>query len=142
MNGVCMRKVSLFAAWRGVRQVEYPAGQVSPLALVSALTRAGVGADTLNSVVGKLLAAPYLQGGVSLDALSSSSLLRDRDMHGGAVKPTIIVAVKKALGVRKPLLRSPCCVCRTHSQGQGHPSAPPPTPIGPCTHLAVPSVRV
>ena len=92
--------VRLRGGRHGARQVEYPAGQVSPPALLSALTRAGVGADTLNSVAGKLLAAPYLQGGVSLDALSSSSLLRDRDMHGGAVKPTVIVAVKQALGVR------------------------------------------
>jgi hypothetical protein len=120
--------MSLLAAWRGVRQVEYPAGQVSPLALVSALTRAGVGADTLNSVVGKLLVVPYLQGGVSLDALISSSLLRDRDMRGGAVKPTIIVAVKKALGVRKLLLRSPSRVRRTHSQGGRGGASPAPTP--------------
>jgi hypothetical protein len=93
------------AVWAVRRQVEYPAGQVSPPALMSALTRAGVGADTLNSVAGKLLAAPYLQGGVPLDTLSTNvSLLRDRDMHGGAVKPTIILAVKKALGVRLPCL--------------------------------------
>ncbi len=86
-------------------QVEYPVGQVSPPALVSALARAGVGADTLNSVAGKLLAAPYLRGGVSLDALSGGhSLLRDGHMHGGAVKPTVIIAVKKALGVRVPRL--------------------------------------
>jgi hypothetical protein len=89
-----------------VCQVEYPAGQVSPPALVSALTRAGVGADTLNSVAGKLLAAQYLQGGVPLDTLISSSLLRDRDMNGGAVRPTIIVAVKQALGVRLPPQRA------------------------------------
>ncbi len=88
-----------------VLKMEYPAGCVSPPALVSALTRAGVGTDTLNSVAGKLLAAQYLQGGVSLDTLSTNvSLLRDRDRHGGAVKPTIILAVKKALGVRLPCL--------------------------------------
>jgi hypothetical protein len=104
--------------------VEYPAGQVSPPALLSALTRAGVGADTLNSVAGKLLAAPYLRGGVSLDALSSSSLLRDRDMHGGAVKPTVIVAVKQALGVRLPcrvsLRGSACGLRRPSCTGTGH----------------------
>jgi hypothetical protein len=83
--------------------VKYPVGKVSPTALVLALTRAGVGADTLNSVAGKLLAAPYLQGGVALDTLSSgSSPLLDRDMHGGPVRPTVVVAVKQALGVRLP----------------------------------------
>ncbi len=87
-------------SWCAAWQVEYPAGQVAPHALMSALTRAGLGADTLSSVADKLLAAPYLQGGVSRDALSSSSLLRDRDMHGGAVKPAVILAAKKALGVR------------------------------------------
>ncbi len=95
---VCVR---FLGARRGMPQVEYPAGQVSPPALMSALTRAGVGADTLNSVAGKLLAAPYLQGGVPLDTLSSnSSPLLDRGMHGGTVKPTVVLAVKKALGVR------------------------------------------
>jgi hypothetical protein len=97
--------VCALVAWGGrgtaCCQVEYPAGQVSPTALVSALTRAGVRADTLNSVADKLLAATYLQGGVSLEALSSStSLLRDQSMHGGPVKPTVVLAVKTMLGVR------------------------------------------
>jgi hypothetical protein len=78
---------------------------VAPPALLSALDRAGVGLDTLNSVASKLLAAPYLQGGVPLDTLSSNgSPLLDRDMHGGAVKPIIVLAVKRALGVRLPHL--------------------------------------
>ncbi len=101
-----------------MRQVEYPAGQVSPPALMDALTRAGVGTDTLNSVAGKLLSAPYLQGGVSLDALGGIGLLRDRDMHGGAVKAATIIAVKRALGVRLCFLvrsrgpgRAVCTLC-------------------------------
>jgi hypothetical protein len=121
------------AAWcprHGMRQVNYPAGQVSPTALVSALTRAGVGADTLNSVAGKLLAAPYLQGGVSLDALS---MLRDRDMHGGPVKPIVVLAVRKALGVRLP--------CRVRGSGPQHSCGlREATPHGCC--IARPGTRV
>ncbi len=103
--------------------MKYPAGQVSPTALVSALTRAGVGADTLNSVAGKLLAAPTLQGGVALNTLSdSSSPLLDRDMHGGPVRPTIIVAVKQALMVGLPCrvvsaCAARCCDCRAACEG-------------------------
>jgi hypothetical protein len=101
------RFARLHGARLGARQVEYSAGQVSPTALVAALGRAGVEADTLNSVAGKLLAAPYLRGGVSLDALGSSSLLRDRDMHGGAVKAAAILAVRRALAVRLRVLGPP-----------------------------------
>jgi hypothetical protein len=96
------RFARMYDARLGARQVEYSAGQVSPTALVAALGRAGVEADTLNSVAGKLLATPYLRSGVSLDALSSSSLLRDRDMHGGAVKAAAILAVRRALAVSLP----------------------------------------
>jgi hypothetical protein len=106
--------------------VKYPVGKVSPTALVLALTRAGVGADTLNSVAGKLLAAPYLQGGVALDTLSSgSSPLLDRDMHGGPVRPTVVVAVKQALGVRLPSRVVSACVarcCDRRAACAGHPA--------------------